>query len=386
MIRGLVIGKFMPVHAGHVALINFAASSCDELIVSMSYTEEDPIKHTLRFHWLKSTFENRQNITFQEVVDDFDNEALKLPERTRAWAAFIEDTCPKVDVVFSSESYGEPFAINLGAKHVLFDLARTQFPISGTKIREKPFRHWQFIPKVVRPFFLKKVCFFGAESTGKSTMAMRVAEHYNTEYVPEVAREIVTSNRFDVSDILRIGEEQAKRVLQKSQSANKVLICDTDVITTQIYSQQYLHHVPEQLLQYETEIKYDRYFLFDIDTPWVADGLRDLGNRRGEMNQKFIELITLKLNRAQNRCEALIVDDARKRVIDFLKLNAQHKEKKIGFEMLIKHSMTQQDIANYTGTSRQTVTSILNDLRKSNKIYFKRNSILWGVRLNTTIA
>jgi CRP-like cAMP-binding protein len=45
-------------------------------------------------------------------------------------------------------------------------------------------------------------------------------------------------------------------------------------------------------------------------------------------------------------------------------------------ELLIKHSMTQQDIANYTGTSRQTVTSILNDLKKTNKIYFKRNSIL----------
>lgn len=106
------------------------------------------------------------------------------------------------------------------------------------------------------------------------------------------------------------------------------------------------------------------------------DDLKGLLQRYWEMNQKFIELITLKLNRAQNRCEALIVDDARKRVIDFLKLNAQHKGKKIGFEMLIKHSMTQQDIANYTGTSRQTVTSILNDLRKSNKIYFKRNSIL----------
>jgi CRP-like cAMP-binding protein len=48
----------------------------------------------------------------------------------------------------------------------------------------------------------------------------------------------------------------------------------------------------------------------------------------------------------------------------------------VGYEMLVKHSLTQQDIANLTGTSRQTVTSVLNDLRKSDLIYFNRKSIL----------
>lgn len=104
--------------------------------------------------------------------------------------------------------------------------------------------------------------------------------------------------------------------------------------------------------------------------------LRILLHKYWDLNERFIELVSQKLHRTQERVEGLIVDDARKRVIDFLKYHAEHKGKKIGFELLIKHSMTQQDIANYTGTSRQTVTSILNDLRKTNKIYFKRNSIL----------
>ena len=107
-----------------------------------------------------------------------------------------------------------------------------------------------------------------------------------------------------------------------------------------------------------------------------VEDLKGLTQRYWELNEKFIGLLTQKLQRSQQRVKGLIVDDARKRIIDFLKYNAQHKGKKIGFELLIKHSMTQQDIANYTGTSRQTVTSILNDLRKTNKIYFKRNSIL----------
>ncbi len=136
-----------------------------------------------------------------------------------------------------------------------------------------------------------KVCFYGAESTGKSTMAARIAAHYQTEFVPEVAREVISSNDFDESDIVGIGAEQTRRVYEKSLIANRILICDTDLITTQIYSEQYLGKIPERLLELEAEIHYDKYFLFDIDTPWVADGLRDLGDKRVEMNYKFIEAL-----------------------------------------------------------------------------------------------
>lgn len=86
--------------------------------------------------------------------------------------------------------------------------------------------------------------------------------------------------------------------------------------------------------------------------------------------------IRSKLSFAEKRMEALVVSDARSRIVDFIKYNAAKAGKAIGFETLVKHSLTQQDIANYTGTSRQTVTSVFNDLRKDNQIYFKRKSIL----------
>ncbi len=79
---------------------------------------------------------------------------------------------------------------------------------------------------------------------------------------------------------------------------------------------------------------------------------------------------------AEQRFESVVLNDARTRIIEFLKENADKLGQRIGYEMLIKHSLTQQDIANFTGTSRQTVTSVLNDLRKTNQIYFKRKSIL----------
>jgi len=127
------------------------------------------------------------------------------------------------------------------------------------------------------------VCFYGPESTGKSTMTTRVAEHYQAEYVPEVAREMITSNDFTIDDIIRIGYAHLKRIEEKLITTNKILLCDTDCITTQIYSQYYLHTIPPVLFELEKQIQYDHYFLFDIDVPWVADGLRDLGEKRKEM-------------------------------------------------------------------------------------------------------
>lgn len=91
---------------------------------------------------------------------------------------------------------------------------------------------------------------------------------------------------------------------------------------------------------------------------------------------KVISLIGSRLRRAENRLESLIFKDARTRIIEFLKESAEKRGRKVGYEMLLKHSLTQQDIANLTGTSRQTVTSVLNELRKSDLIYFNRRSIL----------
>lgn len=131
---------------------------------------------------------------------------------------------------------------------------------------------------------IKLVCFYGPESTGKSVMAKKMAEKYNTQFVPEVARELITSNDFNREDIIMIGRAQTERIFQKARKANKVLFCDTDLITTQIYSRHYLKVVPPVLYELEKMVEYDLYFLFDIDVPWVDDGLRDLGDEQKRTN------------------------------------------------------------------------------------------------------
>ncbi|MCW5910235.1 MAG: AAA family ATPase [Cyclobacteriaceae bacterium] len=289
MTRALVIGKFMPIHNGHIALINFAATHADEVIVSMSYTKADVTDPALRLKWIKEIFKDRPNIVPSIIEDNFDDVSLPLPERTKTWAEVMRRAYPKIGLIVSSEEYGEPFAANLDAKHILFDADREKFPVSASRIRENPFRYWEFIPAVVRPYFVKKVCFYGSESTGKSFMAQKMARLYQTEFVPEVARELITSNEFTEADIVKIGHAQINRINEKLKTANKILFCDTDTITTQIYSQHYLNTVPPVLYELEKQVQYDHYFLFDIDVPWVADGLRDLGSEEGRrrMYQTF---------------------------------------------------------------------------------------------------
>jgi CRP-like cAMP-binding protein len=95
-----------------------------------------------------------------------------------------------------------------------------------------------------------------------------------------------------------------------------------------------------------------------------------------QLTDRIMALFGGRLMRAENKLESLIFKDARSRIIEFIKDSIESSGKKIGYEMLLKHSLTHQDIANITCTSRQTVTLVLNELRKSDLIYFNRGKIL----------
>lgn len=94
------------------------------------------------------------------------------------------------------------------------------------------------------------------------------------------------------------------------------------------------------------------------------------------LSQEVLQLFGQRLIAAEDRLENLIFKDARGRIIDFLYEVVNKRGQQVGLETLLKHSLTHQDIANITCTSRQTVTLVLNELRKDNLIYFNRGRIL----------
>jgi HTH-type transcriptional repressor of NAD biosynthesis genes len=112
-----------------------------------------------------------------------------------------------------------------------------------------------------------------------------------------------------------IGRAQTERIFQKVRRANKILFCDTDLITTQIYSRHYLKVVPPVLYELEKMVEYDLYFLFDIDVPWVSDGLRDQGSEQQRVH--MYEIFKSELDRRNIKYIIVQGDwDERERTID----------------------------------------------------------------------
>ncbi|MDH3323790.1 MAG: ATP-binding protein [Flavobacteriaceae bacterium] len=149
------------------------------------------------------------------------------------------------------------------------------------------------IPKQ-RPANLVKVVLFGPESTGKTTLSKLLARHYNTVWVREYAREYLQDKwnnerkTCEDKDLIPIAIGQMKLENELSEKADKILICDTDLLETKVYSEEYYGgFVHPELNAAAKENQYDLYLLTYIDTPWEEDDLRDRPEQRQEMFEAF---------------------------------------------------------------------------------------------------
>ncbi|MCF6349887.1 MAG: ATP-binding protein [Flavobacteriaceae bacterium] len=139
-----------------------------------------------------------------------------------------------------------------------------------------------------------KIVLFGPESTGKTTLSQQLARHYNTVWAPEFAREYLQNKwnnhrkTCENSDLIPIAIGQMKLENNLAKKADKILICDTDLLETKVYSQEYYGgFVAKKLNKAAKENNYDLYLLTYIDTPWEADDLRDRPELRLEMFNAF---------------------------------------------------------------------------------------------------
>jgi CRP-like cAMP-binding protein len=106
------------------------------------------------------------------------------------------------------------------------------------------------------------------------------------------------------------------------------------------------------------------------------DDLKHLMKDNQELSFKILRIVGWRLRKMERKIESLVFKDARTRIVDFLRDTAMERGQKVGFEMMIKNHLTHKDIASLTGTSRQTVTTVMNELRDKNLINFDRRRIL----------
>ena len=139
-----------------------------------------------------------------------------------------------------------------------------------------------------------KVVLFGPESTGKTTRSRHLARHYNTVWAPEFAREYLQNKwnnerkTCEANDLIPIAIGQMKLENKLAKKADKILICDTDLLETKVYSEEfYGGFVDEKLDKAANENTYDLYLLTYIDTPFEEDDLRDRPELRLEMFNAF---------------------------------------------------------------------------------------------------
>ena len=276
MTTGMLLGKFLPPHLGHVFLGEFAARYVDRLTVVVCSLAREPISGELRFRWMRELF------PFENVVhltDELPQDPSEHPDFWNLWRTALQRVLPaKPDCVFASEQYGWRLAEELGATFVPVNAARDAVPISGTAIRTDPMANWQYIPRCVRPYFVKRVCVFGPESTGKTTLCRKLADHFRTAWVPEYARTLLEARGGDVryEDMEPIARGHIASEDALSRNAHRVLFSDTDALATLIWSDTLFGRVPDFVREQAETRAADLYLLCAPDVPWVGDAVRYL--------------------------------------------------------------------------------------------------------------
>jgi nicotinamide riboside kinase len=198
-----------------------------------------------------------------------------------------------------------------------------------------------------------RIALFGPESTGKTTLAIQLAEHFKTAWVPEFARDFLqekwdnTARICDVDDMLPIAFGQTKLENDSLLTANKFLFCDTNLLVTKVFSEVYYGFCDPILEKAALEHEYDLFFLTDIDVPWEKDDLRDKAEGRESVfavfkqtlinnNKPFIILSgdkSLRLSKAI----AVVEDLAKAQKMDFSSLD---------FTQIYRHEIPLKNIQN----------------------------------------
>jgi HTH-type transcriptional repressor of NAD biosynthesis genes len=285
---GLVLGKFHPLHVGHIGLIKFAHKHCDELIVLVCASDKETIKGSTRFEWVQDSFKKIPGIKailLNYSEQELPNTSVSSRETSQLWAVRLKACLPKIDIIFSSETYGDYMAEFMGCRHLSFEPQRNTFNISGTEINSNIFKHWSYLADAAKPYFVKRICIYGTESTGKSTLTERLADYFQTSFVPEMARDIIHgTDDCTPEQLVQIAELQARWITEKVRTANKLLFVDTDLNITSSYS-MYLFGRKLIVADWVKQANYfDLYLYLDNDVPHFQDGTRLDRQRRDELD------------------------------------------------------------------------------------------------------
>lgn len=284
---GVVIGKFMPLHTGHIHMIEFAKNFIDDLTVLVDNLPNGLDTMTLedRTAIVKKTF---PHINVKAIDIPTYQDPSESPDFWEFWRdCIVRNVGKKPDYIIGSMDYIKPLADVIGCEFIMNDKARSHVPISATVIRnaiqhylngdhEDFFKIKDFIPTVTNDYLTRDIYIVGGESTGKSTLAHNLANQLQTIYVNEYAIDYIGEHGRDLNedDLLNIARGQL--ALQKTLRRESNLFCihDTDLITSKIWYKKFFgveHTNFDDLISIQQN---GFYILLKPTLKWVAEEYR----------------------------------------------------------------------------------------------------------------
>lgn len=302
---GFLVGKFAPLHSGHINFINDAATQVDKLYVVLCYDEKfindqpDSIRDKLtlknRLYWLTHTFKDFDHV---EILFVDETDIASYPHGWCDWSNKVLDVLPeKPNKVFSSEpDYDEGFKKYFpNVEHIIS--TRDEVKISATQIRKDVQKYWDYMPAVVRKDFIKTVCVVGTESCGKTTLIKYLAKAFNTSWVEEYGRTFVENDLckneclLQPKDYRTIAYKHIQAVEEAKKTANRILFVDTNLAVTQYYLKMY-EGISDPVIDAMSDTEsFDVTIFLDDDVPWVDDGMRTLCDRSDDAKELLLSLV-----------------------------------------------------------------------------------------------
>lgn len=237
---GMYGGSFNPLHLGHVRCMLAAANQCEQLIIVISYgPNRGEIDIRQRYRWVYETVKHFPHVRIMVLEDTSPSKAAYTEDLWYSDAQKVKDFAGEpITAVFFGSDYGmDSMWVKCYPEATPVRFERDG--ISSTAVRQAPLAHWDWMPDYVRSWFTKKVLLIGTESTGKSTLAVSLARHFNTVWLEEVGRNISERSGTDLwmlpedfTDILLQHKVKQRELLPR---ANRVFFEDTNCLTTLFY-------------------------------------------------------------------------------------------------------------------------------------------------------
>ena len=288
MRRGLTLGKFVPFHRGHQRLVETALAEVDELVVMVYATDVTDVPLQVRAGWIQNLYPTVRIIEAWDGPESYGDTAEIRREQETYILKKLEGL--RITHFYSSEFYGDHVSRALGAVDRRVDEARRAVPISGTALRADPFAGRPYMAPRVYADLITKVCFMGAPSTGKTTLARTLAERHQTAWMPEYGAEYwlerQVNRRITLEQFEAIAPEHNHREDALVLDSRTYLFCDTNPITTYVFAKDYHGDAGPVLtrLAREAEKRYDLFFLCDTDIPYA-----DTWDRSGDPKRKWFQ-------------------------------------------------------------------------------------------------